>query len=100
MSISLHLQDPRIERGKAHQLIDIVVLAICAVVCGAEGWETIEEFGHTKLDWLRHYVPLANGIPAHDTIARVLSRISAHGFERCFASWVSACAQVTITCSP
>ena len=89
------LQDPRIERGKAHQLIDIVVLAICAVVCGAEGWKTIEEFGHTKLDWLRHYVPLANGIPAHDTIARVLSRISAHGFERCFASWVSACAPVT-----
>lgn len=89
------LQDPRIERGKAHQLIDIVVLAICAVVCGAEGWEAIEEFGHTKLDWLRRHVPLANGIPAHDTIARVLSRISAHGFERCFASWVSAYAQVT-----
>lgn len=89
------LEDPRIERGKEHQLLDIVVLAICAVVCGAEGWEAIELFGRTKLEWLRRYVPLANGIPAHDTLARVLSRISAHGFEQCFASWVSACAEVS-----
>ena len=59
------LEDPRIERGKEHQLLDIVVLAICAVVCGAEGWEAIELFGRTKLEWLRRYVPLANGIPAH-----------------------------------
>lgn len=88
------LEDPRIERGKAHQLLDIVVLAVCAVVCGAEGWEAIEEFGWTKLDWLRRFVPLTNGIPAHDTLARVLSRVSAHGFEQCFASWVGACAQV------
>ena len=89
------LEDPRIERGKEHQLLDIVVLAICAVVSGAEGWEAIELFGRTKLAWLRQYVPLANGIPAHDTLARVLSRISARGFEECFASWVGACAEVT-----
>lgn len=89
------LEDPRIERGKEHQLLDIVVLAICAVVSGAEGWEGIELFGQTRLAWLRRYVPLANGIPAHDTLARVLSRISARGFEACFASWVRACAAVT-----
>ena len=89
------LEDPRIERGKEHQLLDIVVLAICAVVSGAEGWEGIELFGQTRLGWLRRYVPLANGIPAHDTLARVLSRVSARGFEECFASWVGACAQVT-----
>ena len=89
------LIDPRIERGKAHQLLDMVVLAICAVVSGAEGWETIEEFGHTKLAWLRRFVPLANGVPAHDTLARVLSRVSARGFEACFASWVRACAEVS-----
>lgn len=47
------LEDPRIERGKEHQLLDIVVLAICAVVCGAEGWEAIELFGRTQLSWLR-----------------------------------------------
>ena len=78
------LSDPRIARGKAHQLLDIVGLAICAVVSGAEGWETIEEFGHAKLAWLRRFVPLANGVPAHDTLARVLSRVSARGFEASF----------------
>jgi predicted transposase YbfD/YdcC len=89
------LEDPRIERGKEHQLLDIVVLAICAVVSGAEGWEAIELFGRTRLAWLRRYVPLAKGVPAHDTLARVLSRISARGFETCFASWVRACADIT-----
>ena len=89
------LEDPRIERGKEHQLLDIVVLAICAVVSGAEGWEGIELFGQTRLAWLRRYVPLAHGIPTHDTLARVLSRVSARGFEECFASWVGACAAVT-----
>ena len=78
------LSDPRIARGKAHQLLDIVGLAICAVVSGAEGWETSEEFGHAKLAWLRRFVPLANGVPAHDTLARVLSRVSARGFEASF----------------
>ena len=89
------LSDPRIARGKAHQLLDIVVLAICAVVSGAEGWEAIEEFGHTKLAWLRQFVPLANGVPTHDTLAGVLSRVSARGFEACFASWVRACSEVS-----
>ena len=70
------LEDPRIERGKDHQLLDIVVLAICAVVIGAEGWEGIELFGQTRLAWLRRYVPLANGIPAHDTLAVEVIRIS------------------------
>ena len=73
------LSDPRIARGKAHQLLDIVVLAICAVVSGADDWEAIEEFGHTKLAWLRQFVLLANGVPAHDTLARVFSRVSARG---------------------
>ncbi|MSR15631.1 MAG: ISAs1 family transposase [Gammaproteobacteria bacterium] len=89
------LEDPRIECGKEHQLLDIVVLAICAVVSGAEGWEAIELFGQTRLAWSRRYVPPVNGIPVHDTLARLLSRISARGFEQCFASWVSACAQVS-----
>lgn len=70
------LEDPRIERGKDHQLLDIVVLAICAVVIGAEGWEGIELFGKTRLAWLRRYVPLANGIPAHDPLAVEVIRIS------------------------
>jgi len=81
------LQDPRIERNKRHQLLDIIVLSICAVASGAEGWEAIEQFGHTKQDWLRQYVPLANGIPSHDCIAYVLSRVSPVGFRQCFLDW-------------
>lgn len=85
------LDDPRLERGKAHQLLDIVVLAICAVWGGgAESWEAIEAFGHTKLDWVRRK-PVGHGFLVHDTLARV----SARGFERCFASWVRACAEVS-----
>lgn len=89
------LEDPRIERHKQHKLIDIMVLSVCAVLCGAEGWEAIEEFGHTKLEWLRRLVALENGIPSHDTIARVLSRVSAPGLQGCFVSWVKAVAEVT-----
>lgn len=56
------LEDPRVDRNKKHELIDVVVLCVCAVLSGSEGWSDIEEFGRTKLDWLRRYVPLANGI--------------------------------------
>ena len=62
------LEDPRVERNKKHELIDVIVLCVCAVVSGAEGWSDIEEFGLAKLKWLRRYVPLANGVPVDDTI--------------------------------
>ena len=51
------LKDPRIDRNKLHALVDIVLLTICAVVSGADGWEAIEDFGHEKLDWLRQFAP-------------------------------------------
>lgn len=79
------LKDPRIERHKKHHLVDILVLAICAVLSGAEGWEAIEEYGHAKLEWLRRFIPLENGVPTHDTIARVLSRMSAKGLQECLS---------------
>ena len=60
------LEDPRVDRNKKHELIDVIVLCVCAVVSGANGWSDIEEFGHAKLDWLRRYVPLANGVPVDD----------------------------------
>ena len=82
------LEDPRVERNKKHELIDVIVLCVCAVLSGAEGWCDIEEFGRTKLDWLRRYVPLANGIPVDDTIARVISALSVSGFQECFLSWM------------
>ena len=82
------LEDPRVERNKKHELMDVIVLCVCAVVSGAEGWSDIEEFGRAKLDWLRRYVPLANGVPVDDTIARVISALSVSGFQDCFTSWM------------
>ena len=82
------LEDPRVDRNKKHELIDVIVLCVCAVLSGAEGWCDIEEFGRTKLDWLRRYVPLANGIPVDDTIARIISALSVNGFQDCFLSWM------------
>jgi len=82
------IQDPRIERCKRHELMDILFLSVCAVLSNAEGWEDIEDFGHIKLDWLRKYLPFANGIPKHDTIARVLSRIDATELQQSFLNWI------------
>lgn len=84
------LQDPRIERNKRHQLIDIIVLSISATASGADGWEAIEDFGKEKLDWLRQFVALTNGVPSHDCIAYVMSRLSPAGFRECFMNWTQA----------
>lgn len=86
----LPLDDPRIERNKKHALIDIVMLSICAICSGANGWEAIEEFGHEKLEWLRKYVSLKNGVPSHDCINYVLARLSAENFRECFMSWTQS----------
>jgi predicted transposase YbfD/YdcC len=88
------LEDPRIDRNKRHELIDIVLLTICAVVSGADGWEAIEDFGQEKLDWLRRFVPFRNGVPSHDCIANVVSRLSPKGFQACLLSWTGAVAHV------
>lgn len=89
------LEDPRIDRNKLHALIDIVLLTICAVVSGANGWEAIEDFGREKLDWLRRFAPFRNGVPSHDCIANVVSRLSPKGFQACLLSWTREVAQVT-----
>ena len=84
------LEDPRIDRNKRYELIDIIVLAVSAMASGADGWEAIEDFGKTKLAWLRQYVPLKNGIPSHDCIAYVLGRLSPVKFRECFMNWTQA----------
>ena len=89
------IEDPRIDHCKKHQLIDILFLSVCAVLTGAEGWGDIEDFGLAKLDWLKKYLPFENGIPKHDTIARVLSRLNAASIQACFVSWVKAIAKET-----
>ena len=68
------LQDPRVNRTKLHLLHDIITIAICAIVCNADGWEDIAEFGIAKYAWFRQFLALPNGIPSHDTFGRVFAR--------------------------
>lgn len=84
------LQDPRIERTKRHQLLAIITIALCAVICGADTWVDVEEFGHAKRAWLETFLELPNGIPSHDTFGRVFARLDPEQFQACFLSWVRA----------
>lgn len=87
--------DPRIERSKEHKLIDIISIAICAVICGAEGWVDIENFGKSKLVWLKTFLVLPNGIPSHDTFGRVFSLLDPEEFQKSFHSWVQSVHELT-----
>lgn len=84
------LEDPRIERTKQHKLLDIIIIAICGMICGAEGWVEIEEFGKEKEEWLKTILELPNGIPSHDTFGRVFARLDPVKFEECFFQWVQS----------
>ena len=89
------LPDPRIDRCKAHQLIDIIVIAVLAVICGAEHFSEMEDFGIAKQDWLRTFLELKNGIPSHDTFARVFALLSPISFQERFVQWMEAVRTVT-----
>jgi predicted transposase YbfD/YdcC len=89
------LEDPRIERTKLHRLMDILVIAICGVIGGAETWNDIEEWGRTKEGWLRGFLELPNGIPSHDTFRRVFCLLDPQQFQACFVSWIQSAYTVT-----
>ena len=88
-----HLKDPRINRHKRHLLPNIIVIALCAVLCGAKDWQQVETFGKERLDWLRRFLANLTEIPSHDTFERVFDRIDPRAFHQCFQSWVTAIAE-------
>ena len=89
------LEDPRVERTKDHLLADIIFITISAVICGAETWNDIENYGNSKLQWLKQYLKLPNGIPSHDTFNRVFSAINPKHLEKCFLEWIKSVSKTT-----
>jgi predicted transposase YbfD/YdcC len=93
LSVTHHfaaLEDPRLDRSKAHQLLDIVVVALCAILGGADSWVAVEVFGNAKLDWFKRFLELRNGIPSHDTFGRVFRLLEPQQFQRCFLNWIES----------
>lgn len=89
------LTDPRIDRSRLHELLDIVAIAICAVVAGAASWDDIEDFGNAKIDWLGTFLELPNGIPSHDTFRRLFERLDPAEFQKGFLGWIEALHEAT-----
>ena len=87
--------DPRIARHRWHKLRDILVIAVGAVLCGAESYPAIEDFGHEREEWLKQFLELPEGIPSHDTFNRVLRLMDPVPFQACFLRWMQAVAEVT-----
>ena len=88
------LEDPRIERGKRHSLLDNITIAICAVICGADSWVYVEMFGKSKEEWFPTFLDLPNGIPSHDTSGEVFSRLDPQRFQECFTEWSQGVAEL------
>lgn len=90
LSYLSQVEDPRIERGKKHQLVDILAMSICATIGGAEGWEDIELFCKSKSAWLENLLQLENGVPSDDTFRRVISAIDPIHFQSCILEWLQS----------
>ena len=86
------LQDPRRAHRRLHRLQDIIVIALCAVIAGAQDWQQIATFGRRRRSWLQTFLALPRGIPSHDTFERVFDRIAPDAFLACFQQWVEALA--------
>jgi predicted transposase YbfD/YdcC len=82
------LKDPRVQGRTHHLLLDIVAIALCAVIAGADNWQRVESFGKKRLDWLRAFLALPSGVPSHDTFERVFRRLDPCAFQRCLLGWL------------
>ena len=88
------LDDPRVERTRRHKLVDIIAIAICAIICGADSWVHVELFGRSKLEWFQTFLELPGGIPSHDTFGDVFARLDPEQFQSCFMAWTQAIAEL------
>jgi predicted transposase YbfD/YdcC len=96
LSLIAHFQDvpdPRVNRTKDHDLIDLLVIAICTLLCGGEGFNDMEDFGHAKRDWFEKFLTLRNGIPSHDTFNRLFAALDPKCFGQCFVRWTQSLRQ-------
>ncbi len=89
------ISDPRVTGRSKHKLIDIIVIAICASICGADDWVAIEAFGKAKREWFAKFLSLSGGIPSHDTFGRVFANLCPKQFQKCFISWIRSIAKIT-----
>ncbi len=89
------LPDPRVQGRCDHKMIDLIIITICAVICGADSWTGVETFAQAKQRWLKRYLNLPNGIPSHDTFGRVFANLNAEAFQAGFSRWVEAVFRVT-----
>src|SRR5512134_2599062 len=89
------LQDPRSGNANVHIFLEILIIAILAVICGADGWSDVELFGKNKKAWLKTFLKLPKGIPSHDTFGRVFAKIQPEEFRKRFIEWVQAVERLT-----
>lgn len=87
------LHDPRVNRTRDHELVDILVIGICTLLCGGETFNDMEEFGHAKREWFESFLSLPNGIPSHDTFNRVFAALDPEEFLECFLTWTQGIRQ-------
>jgi predicted transposase YbfD/YdcC len=89
------LQDPRrVTMNLRHKFIDILVIAICAIIFCADSWVAVAEFGNAKEEWFRKFLELPNGIPSHDTFTNVFRKLASRKFEACFISWTESLSEI------
>jgi hypothetical protein len=84
------LEDPRIERKKLHSFENIVFITVAAVMCGAQSWNDVEDYGNSKKEWLFGFLDLTNVIPSHDTFSRFFQLLDPSDFEDCFILWMQS----------